>query len=72
MNSQSSKHPQQAPAPLWRVLTITFLLSIGTGSVTQGLYFIAEATGTFDRPARFLLGVVMGAVYIPAALAAGP
>ncbi len=62
----------QRPAALWRVLAITFLLSVGTGSVTQGLYFIADATGGFDRPARFLLGVVMGAVYIPAALAAGP
>ncbi|MEL6498191.1 MAG: hypothetical protein AAGJ54_10665 [Planctomycetota bacterium] len=64
--------PQHAPAQLWRVLAITFLLSVGTGSVTQGLYFIADATGQFDRPARFLLGVVMGAVYIPAALASGP
>ncbi|MEO1716979.1 MAG: hypothetical protein AAFR76_07675 [Planctomycetota bacterium] len=61
-----------SPAPLWRVLAITFLLSVGTGSVTQGLYFIADATGQFDRPALYLLGVVMGAVYIPAALAAGP
>lgn len=60
------------PAPLWRVLTITFLLSIGTGSVTQGLFFIADASGGFDRSATFLLGVVMGAFYIPAALASGP
>ena len=59
-------------APLWRVLAITFLLSVGTGSVTQGLYFVAEAGCGFDRPARFLLGVLMGAIYIPAALAAGP
>ncbi|MEO1585064.1 MAG: hypothetical protein AAFR96_10920 [Planctomycetota bacterium] len=59
-------------APLWRILTITAVLSVGTGSITQGLYFVAEASCGFGRASQFLLGVVMGLIYIPAALAAGP
>ncbi|MEM9166607.1 MAG: hypothetical protein AAGB48_06240 [Planctomycetota bacterium] len=60
------------PAPLAAVLLITLVLSIGTGAVTIGLYFVATQACGFSRTERFLLGVVIGASYIPAALAAGP
>ncbi|MGP1271982.1 MAG: MFS transporter [Phycisphaerales bacterium] len=68
----AADQPRPAKAPLWAVLAITFILSIGTGAVTQGLYFIADASCDFSRSASFLLGVVLGACYIPGALAAGP
>lgn len=67
-----SREERPLKAPLWAVLAITFILSIGTGAVTQGLYFIAVASCGFSRSHSFLLGVVLGASYIPGALAAGP
>ena len=68
----TAANPKPRSASLWAVLAITLILSVGTGAVTLGLYFIAAASCGFSRSASFLLGVVLGAVYIPAALAAGP
>lgn len=53
-------------------LTIVFLASISTGAVNNGVFFIAQEAHGFGRALNLLLGLVVGAVYIPAALAVGP
>ncbi|MEO0513501.1 MAG: hypothetical protein AAF108_11505 [Planctomycetota bacterium] len=60
------------PAPLWAVLTVTFLGSIGTGCVGNGLFFIAKSQHGFDHAQSFGLGLTLGLAYIPAALVVGP
>ncbi|HED53964.1 MAG TPA: hypothetical protein ENJ00_07160 [Phycisphaerales bacterium] len=67
---ESASNP--TPAPLGFVLAVTFTLSIGTGALTHGLYFLAEASCQFNRTNLFALGVVFGAAYIPATRFAGP
>lgn len=59
------------PAPFGFVLAVTFVLSIGTGSLTHGLHFIASASG-FGRTDLFILGFVFGICYIASALLTGP
>ena len=58
------------PAPLGFVLAVTFVLSIGTGSLTHGLHFIAKASG-FNRISLFILGFAFGVCYIASALLTG-
>ncbi|MEM7628568.1 MAG: hypothetical protein AAF356_04000 [Planctomycetota bacterium] len=58
--------------PLWAVLAVTFLGSIGTGAVANGVFFLAESAYGFDKAQNFQLGVWMGITYIAGALAIGP
>ncbi|MCC5821910.1 MAG: hypothetical protein LAT64_01330 [Phycisphaerales bacterium] len=60
------------PASLWLVLGLTFLGSIGTGAVTNGIFFITSAAMGYGRRENLWLGAVFGATYIAAALLAGP
>jgi len=54
------------------VLAVTFILSIGTGSLTHGLGFIAKQSAGFERTALFGLGVVFGVTYIFSSRLTGP
>jgi len=65
-------HPPERPAPLNAVLGFTFLNSLGTGAVTSGLFFLTANAFAFGATKNFLLGIVLGAVYICGALASGP
>ena len=58
------------PAPLGSVLAVTFVLSIGTGSLTHGLQFIAKAAG-FNQITLYILGFTFGICYIASALFTG-
>lgn len=60
------------PAPLWIVLTLTFLGSVGTGAVTNGIFFITASAMGYGRRENLWLGAVFGVTYIGAALLAGP
>lgn len=60
------------PAPLGYVLAVTFILSIGTGSLTHGLGFIAKQSAGFERAALFGLGVTFGITYIFSSWLTGP
>lgn len=60
------------PASLWLVLALTFLGSVGTGAVTNGIFFITSSGLGYGRRQNLLLGAVFGATYIAAALLAGP
>ena len=59
-------------AHLWRVLLITFLASMGTAVVTNGIAFIADQGLGYTGTQNLILGLVIGAVYIPFALVSGP
>lgn len=60
------------PAPLPAVLLLTFLGSLGTGAVTNGVYFLADATYAFSPRENLLLGAWFGVTYVAAALLIGP
>ncbi len=65
--------PTARPAASMRVvLGLTFVNSLGTGAVTNGVFFIASQSLGFGRNQNFLLGAALGATYITGALAVGP
>ena len=59
------------PAPLWAVLLFTFVASLGTGAVTNGVFFLAKSGYGFDRGDNALLGAVFGVAYVSGALLVG-
>ena len=59
-------------APLWCVLVFTFLGSLGTGTITNGVYLLAESAYGFGAVRNAGLGLLFGVVYIAGAVAAGP
>lgn len=62
----------QRPARLWVVLLLAFLGSVGTGAVTNGIFFITSSALGYGRRENLWMGVVFGVTYIAAALLAGP
>lgn len=60
------------PTALWAVQVMSFLCSIGTGLVMNGVYYLTEAAYGFTRVQNLWLALVMGATYIVGAKAAGP
>jgi MFS family permease len=67
--------PSQAPgsrSALWAVFAFTFINSIGTGVVTNGIVFLTKNGYQFSRTANYLLSVVLGVTYIAGALLAQP
>ncbi|MBX3385449.1 MAG: hypothetical protein KF768_02655 [Phycisphaeraceae bacterium] len=59
--------------PLTAVLAFTFLNSLGSAVLTNGLFFLArERFGFATDKSLFALGVIWGVMYIPGALAVGP
>jgi hypothetical protein len=51
---------------------LTFINSLGTGVVTNGIFFITKQAYGFSALSNFTLGVLLGVTYIIGALAAGP
>jgi hypothetical protein len=66
----SSVRPK--PASLAPVLVLSWLNSLGTGAVTIGVFFIADEQYGFTPARNALLGLLLGAIYIPGALGVGP
>ena len=56
-------------AALGPVLWLTFINSVGTGIVTNGIYFLAKSAYGLGTKGNFALGVVLGLTYIAGALA---
>jgi hypothetical protein len=54
------------------VFVATFINSLGTGVVTNGIFFLTSGAYDFTRTQNYLLGVVLGLTYIAGALATGP
>ncbi len=59
-------------SPLWASLAFTFTNSFGTGMATQGVYFVTSRVYGFDSTENYLLALLFGLTYIPAALFIGP
>ncbi len=56
------------PTPLWTVNTFSFINSLGTGIITNGIFFITKSTYQFSETMNYFLGVVIGLTYIVATL----
>lgn len=72
MTSPSPTSPASRTTPLWAVLLFTFLNSIGSAIVYSGIFFIAKSAYGFKPVHLFLLGLLYGVMYIPAAYFVGP
>ena len=59
------------PTPLRAVLGVTFLASIGTGVVWNGVPFIAKHDYGFTKAMTLSLYVVLGAMYVVGAMSTG-
>lgn len=59
------------PSPLWAVLAFTWVGSLGTGVVANGIYFLTKHGYGFSVTENYLLGLTSGAAYIAGALGAG-
>jgi hypothetical protein len=64
--------PTRTSTSLFAVMAVTFINSLGTGVVTNGIFFITKEGYQFSTLANFVLGVVLGVTYIVGALGAGP
>jgi MFS family permease len=64
--------PHHPPTPLWAVCATTFVASIGTAVVWNGVAFIAEHDYRFSQARTLTLYLVMGSIYIVGALTTGP
>lgn len=70
----TSPEPSQPPTsatPQAAALALTFLCSIGTGVVTNGIFFISAQAYGFTRVGNYCLALVLGVSYIVAAGGAG-
>ncbi|MFT5422724.1 MAG: MFS family permease [Phycisphaerales bacterium] len=58
--------------PLTAVLAVTALGSIGTGAITNGVFFLAESAYGYGDRLNLTLGAVLGGAYVTGALTVGP
>ncbi len=69
-------HARTLPGPAstgdGAIFVTTFINSLGTGVVTNGIFFLTSGAYGFSRTQNYLLGVVLGVTYIAGALATGP
>lgn len=72
-NSQPpAERSQPKPIEYGAVLLFTFINSIGTGVVTNGIFFLTDGPSYgFSQTQNYLLGIVQGITYIAAAVLAG-
>jgi MFS family permease len=64
-------HETHTCTPLWAVCALTFLASIGTGVVWNGVSFIVEHEFAFTRQQTLSLYSVLGAMYVVGARLTG-
>ncbi len=61
--------PAASQSPFGAVLAVTFINSVGTGVVTNGIFFLTDGPAYgFTRSQNYLLGVALGVTYVAAAL----
>lgn len=60
------------PTPLWSVIALTWLTSIGTAIGWTGIFFVADAAFGFTKQQNLWLGVLMGASNASGAFFAAP
>lgn len=72
MSGQVINGATMRAAGIGPVLWLTFINSMGTGVVTNGIYFLAKSAYGLGTKGNFALGVVLGLTYIGGAKAVGP
>ena len=74
IHSQRDVRPPDGPATTGdgSIFIATFINSLGTGVVTNGIFFLTSGAYGFSRTQNYLLGIVLGLTYIAGALATGP
>jgi hypothetical protein len=65
-------HGGSGGSRLWPIYVFSFLNSIGTGVVTNGIVFFTKQSYHFSDTQNYLLAVVLGVTYIAGALLAQP
>ncbi len=67
-------HPPNSLTPLWAANLFTFINSLGTGLVTNGIFYLTQSEQGYQFTAveNLWLGVAIGITYIAGAKAAGP
>ena len=60
-----------AQTSLGKLYAVTFLNSLGTGVVTNGIFFLTKNSFGFTQAQNFILGIVLGVTYIFGAMGAG-
>lgn len=60
------------PTPLWAVLTVTFINSVGTGVANNGIYFLTKSAYGFKEVENYAFALLLGVTYIAGALGVGP
>src|SRR4051812_50183323 len=65
-------HGRSGGSRLWPIYVFSFLNSIGTGVVTNGIVFFTKQSYHFSDTQNYLLAVVLGVTYIAGALLAQP
>ncbi|MGD9688475.1 MAG: MFS transporter [Phycisphaerales bacterium] len=71
-NGDSERRVNHAPTALAPVLLFAFLNSIGSAVAYSGLFSLAKFQYGFGRAENFLLALLFGVAYIPAAMLVGP
>ena len=64
--------PASGKSSLWAICIFSFMNSIGTGVLTNGIVFLTKQGYHFSDTKNYLLAVVLGATYIVGALGAQP
>jgi hypothetical protein len=64
--------PRPRITPLWAIMLLTFVNSVGGGVVTTGFSFLADSAYGFTPVQNYGLGLMQGVLYVVAALTAGP
>ncbi|MEM0983265.1 MAG: hypothetical protein AAGI17_04880 [Planctomycetota bacterium] len=73
--TNSTDHPPKrrwAHGGLAWIVAYVWLVSLGTGAVTDGIFFLTESAYGYGRGLNLLLGVLSHAAYVPGALLVGP
>jgi hypothetical protein len=71
MDPTSDHSAARTVTPLWSVLTLTFLASLGTGVFWNAIAFIAKHAYDFSQERTLVLYLVMGGTYMAGAAMAG-
>jgi len=71
--SSAQRSPANAPgvSPLWAVLSIVVLHSVGTAVIWHVIFYVAEEVLEYSRLANLTLAVVTGACYTASAFGSG-
>lgn len=71
-NSQPTHARLRIDRPLVLGLALTFLASMGTGSITLGIFFLTESALGYGRTENYALATALGLIYIVGAAGIGP